>query len=70
MLPRLLSSWRRLRKPAARRTASDGEALYAIGDIHGRADLLAPLLEEIRKDAAGLSRTLFVALGDYVDRGP
>jgi serine/threonine protein phosphatase 1 len=70
MLPRLLSSWRRLRRPAARHSASNGDALYAIGDIHGRADLLAPLLEEIRKDAASRSRTLFVALGDYVDRGP
>lgn len=43
--------------------------LYAIGDIHGRADLLAPLLDDIRKDTAGRACTHFVALGDYVDRG-
>jgi serine/threonine protein phosphatase 1 len=51
-------------------SGASGEApLYAIGDIHGRADLLEPLLENVRKDAAGRSRTHFVALGDYVDRG-
>lgn len=48
---------------------ADAAALYAIGDIHGRADLLAPLLDAIRRDAAGRSLTHFVALGDYVDRG-
>lgn len=44
---------------------------YAIGDVHGRADLLAPLLEAIAQDAeaSGVEpRVLF--LGDIVDRGP
>jgi serine/threonine protein phosphatase 1 len=44
--------------------------IYAIGDIHGRADLLAGLLSEIKADAAGKERPLIVFLGDYVDRGP
>lgn len=44
---------------------------YAIGDVHGRADLLAPLLDAIAReaDASGSDpRVLF--LGDIVDRGP
>ena len=46
--------------------------VYAIGDVHGRADLLADLHALIREDAteAPESRRLIVYLGDYVDRGP
>jgi serine/threonine protein phosphatase 1 len=50
-------------------SAQAGEILYAIGDIHGRADLLRPLLDAIQQDRAGNEATV-VALGDYVDRGP
>lgn len=42
--------------------------VWAIGDVHGRADLLAPLLETIEADAGPLP-THLVMLGDYVDRG-
>ena len=42
---------------------------YVIGDIHGRADLLAPLLAAIEDHRAGRPRHL-VFLGDYIDRGP
>lgn len=42
---------------------------YAIGDIHGCADLLDALLERIDAHAAGRPRKL-VFLGDYIDRGP
>lgn len=52
--------------------APDGQCLYAIGDIHGRRDLLEKLLEQIEEDAQnlpeGTSRTI-VFLGDYIDRG-
>lgn len=50
----------------------DGTRVYAIGDIHGRRDLLSRLLDGIGDDAAGASSTRVVAvfLGDYVDRGP
>lgn len=42
---------------------------YAIGDIHGRHDLLRDLLGSIRDHAAGrLYKLIF--LGDYIDRGP
>lgn len=42
---------------------------YAIGDIHGRDDLLRPLLAAINEDAADYARR-FIFLGDIVDRGP
>lgn len=49
-----------------------GAAVYAIGDIHGRVDLLEILLARIAADAArhpaDTTRTL-VFLGDYIDRG-
>jgi serine/threonine protein phosphatase 1 len=47
--------------------------VYAIGDVHGRADLLRPLLRQIASDAgriAAPARPAVVFLGDYVDRGP
>ncbi|MBI3710556.1 MAG: serine/threonine protein phosphatase [Proteobacteria bacterium] len=48
-----------------------GSRVYAIGDIHGRADLLAELQDMIRADAAAqrARRLVVVYLGDYVDRG-
>ncbi|MFC4172052.1 metallophosphoesterase family protein [Microvirga sp. GCM10011540] len=42
---------------------------YAIGDIHGRHDLLQRLLGKIREHAEGRPHRL-VFLGDYIDRGP
>ena len=43
---------------------------YAIGDIHGRLDLLDALLDTIDNDARTRgSRALIVFTGDYVDRG-
>ncbi|WP_189350039.1 metallophosphoesterase [Mesorhizobium sp. M1E.F.Ca.ET.045.02.1.1] len=44
---------------------------YAIGDVHGRADLLAPLLDAIGREAGASGREPRVLfLGDIVDRGP
>ena len=45
-----------------------GALIYAIGDTHGRADVLAGLLETIATDADGRPYEL-IFLGDYVDRG-
>lgn len=44
---------------------------YVVGDIHGRNDLLVPLLERIQEDASrrGRTKTDLIFLGDYVDRG-
>lgn len=49
-----------------------GERLYAIGDVHGRLDLLTHLLDAIDRDdaARGEAATRVVLLGDLVDRGP
>jgi serine/threonine protein phosphatase 1 len=49
-----------------------GERVYAIGDIHGRADLLRQILLQIDADVSmnHVKRRQIVFLGDYVDRGP
>jgi serine/threonine protein phosphatase 1 len=49
-----------------------GMRVYAIGDIHGRADLLAQTFATIDADRmrAPVERAIEVYLGDYVDRGP
>src|SRR5579862_4449086 len=46
--------------------------LYAVGDIHGRKDLLDRLLRQIAIDAksSGAGRKVVIFLGDYIDRGP
>ncbi|RVK38547.1 metallophosphoesterase [Sinorhizobium meliloti] len=44
---------------------------YAIGDVHGRADLLGELLSFVaRENQAGLDDSRVVFLGDIIDRGP
>ena len=50
----------------------DNLRIYAVGDIHGRADLLAQLLEMIAQDDASRAHATsrLVFLGDYIDRGP
>lgn len=49
-----------------------GMRIYAIGDIHGRFDLLGEMheriMDEITRDQPGDWRIIY--LGDYVDRGP
>lgn len=49
-----------------------GVRIYAIGDIHGRADLLAKILETIDVDVRErpVARPVLVFVGDYIDRGP
>ncbi|HEX8384112.1 MAG TPA: metallophosphoesterase family protein [Sphingomonas sp.] len=70
MLAKLLRS--RVRADAQRDALPDGTRVYAVGDIHGRLDLLDELLARIdaddgRRDPA---ETTIVFLGDLVDRGP
>jgi serine/threonine protein phosphatase 1 len=49
-----------------------GRRIYAIGDVHGRADLLAMLQRRIAADLDRhpIADPLLICLGDYVDRGP
>lgn len=66
-----LFSFRRNKKsPVAR--VPDGARVYAIGDIHGRADLMHDLLAQIVADDSrrGPADTQVIFLGDLVDRGP
>ena len=51
----------------------DGLRVYAVGDVHGRLDLLQRLEAQIAAEAQAAPRNLeieLVYLGDYVDRGP
>ncbi len=50
----------------------EGTLVYAVGDIHGRVDLLRRLHDSIRADAdkrVPEFRRVVVYLGDYIDRG-
>ncbi len=55
-----------------------GTRIYAIGDVHGRLDLLDEMHDLIRNDAEAAhpfkgvagQRLMVVYLGDYIDRGP
>jgi serine/threonine protein phosphatase 1 len=69
MFERLFS---RRTAPAATLRVADGLALYAIGDIHGRLDLLTDLLAQVAADAGRHpvdQQRQLVFLGDYIDRG-
>lgn len=59
---------------APRPGATIGAApVYAIGDVHGRYDLLHALLGEVRRDAEARRPgdvPRLILCGDYVDRGP
>ena len=52
----------------------DGRVGYAVGDIHGRADLLSEMLALLETRAPDERREggepIVIFLGDYVDRGP
>jgi serine/threonine protein phosphatase 1 len=50
------------------RPAAPENLIYAVGDIHGRRDLLERLLGQIEDDAAGRDAEI-IFLGDYIDRG-
>jgi serine/threonine protein phosphatase 1 len=52
-------------------TVPDGRRIYAIGDIHGRRDLLTEMHGVIAADARSATKLdkVCVYIGDYVDRG-
>jgi len=55
--------------------STGGRLVYAVGDIHGRNDLLTTMMDLIADDVAGRvlaagDRPVIVFLGDYIDRGP
>jgi serine/threonine protein phosphatase 1 len=62
----------RASSPATPASVPVGQAVYAVGDIHGRVDLLEALLRRIAAEAEhhrdDTQRNL-IFLGDYIDRG-
>jgi serine/threonine protein phosphatase 1 len=62
---------RRSNAPSFRPLVPDGLRIYAVGDIHGRADLLKQLFSRIDEDLKDdpIAKTIQVFLGDYIDRG-
>jgi serine/threonine protein phosphatase 1 len=65
-------------KPFSKATKLDrsklpsGSRVYAIGDVHGRADLLQETFSKIdtHRNAYPIASAIEVMLGDYIDRGP
>lgn len=72
MLRKLLKTIGPKGEPPLTRTFPAGSRGYAIGDIHGRLDLLEQLIERIAADDAARTPadTNLIFLGDLVDRGP
>lgn len=67
---RIWGKSRRLTVASAR--VPSGDRIYAVGDIHGRVDLLKRLHDTIAVDAQAAApgtRKTIIYLGDYVDRG-
>lgn len=69
MFKKLRSVMRAEARPAS---IPDGLRVYAIGDVHGRRDLLDALLERIDADDAQRAplEPRLIFLGDLIDRGP
>ncbi len=63
--------FRRKPQPAHQPRIPSSQRVYAIGDIHGRVDLLQDLHQRIEADQQGKSPATLtiIYLGDYVDRG-
>jgi calcineurin-like phosphoesterase family protein len=64
-------------RPFSRNTAikakvPPGTRIYAIGDVHGRADLLERTISNIdqHRNAYPIAHAIEIMLGDYIDRGP
>ena len=67
--PRSGASTMRLPRPVG---LPDGVRLYAVGDIHGRLDLLETMHADIIDDLAlnPIAAPEIIYVGDYCDRGP
>ncbi len=67
-------AWKLLKSEVlkARPSVPAGSRVYAVGDVHGRADLLTTVFMRIDRDlkARPVANPVQVLLGDYIDRGP
>jgi serine/threonine protein phosphatase 1 len=72
-IPGMLAKLFRGKAPVAVRApqVDPGARVYAVGDVHGRLDLLCALNQMIHEDAYAhqAPRNVVVYLGDYIDRG-
>lgn len=70
MIRSLLTGRKRRQIPVPIRMP-EGLRIYAIGDVHGRVDLLDRLLSRIDAHVAGhpIARPVVLLIGDYIDRG-
>ncbi len=71
----MLNKLRKMLRPEAEKPSPGvpaGTRVYAIGDVHGRLDLLEMMIAEIDADHArrGPAEMDLILLGDLVDRGP
>ena len=64
--------WRFFRRERMKPHAPSGVRVYAVGDIHGAAELVDQVLRKIDEDRGlhPVEKTLEIFLGDYIDRGP
>ena len=71
-MPAEIPGIERLQVEGRRPSLPPGVRIYAVGDIHGRFDLLDELLARIGDDMSSrpTARSVSVFLGDYLDRGP
>lgn len=61
------------RRSSAAPSTDRGDRIYAIGDVHGRFDLMQALMDKIARHHAALPPTAslhIIFLGDLIDRGP
>ena len=65
-------NWLASTLPKAKPRVPAGRRIYAVGDVHGRADLLSDLFMRIDDDleVRPTADSVQVFLGDYIDRGP
>lgn len=71
--PILKQMWPRGRWPILYPRLGNDHVIYAIGDIHGRADCLERAHQLIDRDRQRIGRdrpSTEIYLGDYIDRGP
>ena len=71
----MIGNWLARRKSSKAKLSASlppGAVVWTIGDVHGRLDLLRPLLTGVLEDFArsAATRKVLIFLGDYVDRGP
>ena len=71
-MPAEIPGIERLQVDGRRPALPPGVRIYAVGDIHGRLDLLNELLARIDDDRSSrpATRSVSIFLGDYIDRGP